>query len=108
MRPQARDEKRMTTRVEYRADARERRSNLRVVGDVDHVASQGEPEAHSQTCAMNSGESRRGKRGDSLDQLIERRLDYRFSVFVARMRVREIAARRECRPLTPNHHRAYA
>ena len=108
MRSQARDEKRMAARVEHCADTRERRSDLRVVGDIDDVASQREAEAHSQARAMNGGEGRRGERDDSLDQRIESRLDYRFGVFVARMRVREIAARAERRPFAANHHRAHA
>src|SRR5580692_5170959 len=105
---QARDEKRMATRVEYRADTREWRSNLRVVRDIDNVASEREAEAYSQARAMNGCESRRRERDDSLDQRIEGRLDYRFGIFVARMCVREVAARRKCRPLATNHHRAHA
>src|SRR5580704_1895803 len=106
MGPQARDEKRMAARIEYSADARERRADLRVVRHIDDVASQRQTESYSQARAMNGGKGRRGKRDDALDQRIESALDYRLGVFVARMGICQIAAGRERRALATNHQRA--
>src|ERR1700722_10611226 len=57
MRPEARGEKRMPARVQHCADSRERRSDLRVVGDVDDVASERESEANSEARAVNGRKS---------------------------------------------------
>src|ERR1700684_1525951 len=96
--PEARDEKRMPARIEHRTDSRERRSDLRIVGDIDHVAPERDSESSAQARAVNGGKRRRRKRDDSLHERVEGALDYRHGVFVPRMRIREVATRAERRP----------
>src|ERR1700682_2269663 len=108
MRSEPRHEKRMATGVEHRADSRERRADLRVVGDINHVASERETESSAEACALHRRKGRRRKRDDSFEQWIEGALDYRFRIFIAGVGVGEIASRAECRSLTANQQRAHA
>jgi hypothetical protein len=57
----------MPTGIQHRADSRERRADLCIVGDIDDIACERHSEPDSQACAVNSGERWRGKRDDSLD-----------------------------------------
>ena len=60
----------MAARIEHRADSRERRADLRVVGDINHVAPKRETKPEAQAGAMHGGERRSGKMREPLDEWI--------------------------------------
>src|SRR5437660_12197077 len=91
MRSDALYEKFVTARIEHRADTRERRADLRILGDVNHIAREREAEPDAEACAVNRGKRGRGKIRQPPNHRIENLLKNRLCILVPGVRIREIA-----------------